>query len=164
MLILAFGLLAMVGLGASAVQYSKMAQYLATASDLAADYADRARSNPDGFIADGYNRIVYQGERTIPSVTTCGDPNNLILVCTPAQIATYDMTHWLATLRRQLPAGDAIARRQAPAAPGGTSYVDLWLLWQDPAINTSWLVNGVCPTEVDSVTPRPRCLYFRIAL
>jgi len=161
-LILSFGLLAMGGMMATAIQLPKLAAHRATATNIAVNYIDRIRANPTGFASGNYDdSLSYDGSLTVPSLNDCAYP-----LCDATSLANMDKAYTKRVLRTQLPAGGMLMKRDTTG--GSTTEGNLWIIWQEPgtasALNAGTSDN--CPTEVTSTytNPAPRCLYMRFRL
>lgn len=162
-------LLALAGVNASAVRYTKMSQYRATAAQLAADIGERMRANkgtaagPTGFFAGNYDYTVTFADQltkaTLPA-TLCNLSSD---TCSAAQIAALDVAQWRIFVRDQLPEGSVYILRQA-----GQVAADVWVAWRDPAVaNTDEApaLNAECPDAMSTESDLSiRCSYFRINL
>lgn len=188
------GLLALAGVNAASMRYTKMAQYRATASQLASDMGERMRANKGqaaaaavagppaipavdatGFFAGNYDFTTdFAGQATkatIPAVLNDPTDSKYLCskqasVCSPAEIAALDLAQWRILVRNQLPAGSVFLMRQA-----GPVAMDLWVVWRDPAVaNTdeSPALATECPDGLSrGDDPEPasiRCSFFRINL
>ncbi len=168
MLIMSFGLLALGGLAAASLQYSKISQFQTIGAQLAADYGDRMRGNVAGFRAENYNlTTAYSGASAAVTVPTC----SVAALCTPAELAAIDIAEWMNALRRRLPGGGAYVTHDAT----NTLAANIWVMWAEPNLtfDTSDLsATGTggdqCPAAslvgLPSTTPVPRCIYFRVSL
>ncbi len=170
----AIALLALAGVNASAVRYTKMSQYRATATLLVSDLAERMRANK-GVAADGavvatgffagaydYSTTDFAGQSTAPTMPAqlC---NSAATTCTPQQIAELDMAQWRLLVRTQLPEGSIWISRQA-----GQTAADVWVAWRDPAVATSDEAPALateCPDGLNLGSDLSvRCSFFRINL
>ena len=168
MLIMSFGLLALGGLAASSLQYSKISQFQTIGAQLAADYGDRMRGNVAGFRAENYNlTTAYSGASAAVTVPTCA----VAELCTPAEMAAIDIAEWTNALRRRLPGGGAYVTHDAT----NTLAANIWVMWAEPNLtfgtsNLSATGTGgdQCPAAslegLPSTVPVPRCMYFRVSL
>ena len=185
--IASIGLLALAGVNAASMRYTKMSQYRATASQLASDMGERMRANKGqaaaaavvgppavpaflatGFFAGGYDFTTdFAGQATKATLPTGSDLcNTSAITCTPVQLAALDLAQWRILVRDQLPAGSAFLMRQA-----GQVAMDLWVVWRDPAVastDESPALTTECPDGLNrGDDPEPasiRCSYFRINL
>jgi type IV pilus assembly protein PilV len=180
----AIGLLALAGVNAASMRYTKMSQYRATATQLANDMAERMRANKGqaavaavvgppavaavdatGFFAGNYDFVSdffsQATKASLPSGT--GLCNTAAITCTPAQIAALDLAQWRLTVREQLPDGSVFLVRQDDQVA-----MDLWVVWRDPAVaNTdeSPALTLECPDGLSRNSDLSiRCSYFRINL
>jgi len=157
-LVLSFGMLALGGMLAFAVQAPKLAGYRAIAANLASSHVEKMRANPTGFSDGEYVKaLTYDGSFNSLSVTGCTYPD-----CTVSSLATMDHGETAKAIRTLLPAGGLLVSCD-PSPCSTNSYGNLWVIWQEPAsvadINAANSDN--CPASVSSFSPRPRCLYVR---
>jgi type IV pilus assembly protein PilV len=164
-LILSFGMLALGGMLAYAVQLPKLSGYRAAAATIAAGHIERMRANQAGFAANSYDvALNYNGTAAaITAVTPCTYP-----ACTQATLAADDTHITEQALRQELPNG---GMRVTQASVGGvfsTTTGDMWVVWDEPTglatLNAANSDN--CPSQVTTVytNPAPRCLYIRFDL
>jgi type IV pilus assembly protein PilV len=163
------GLLALAGVNAASVRYTKMSQYRATATLLATDIAERMRANKgiaspaSGFYSGAYDYAVdfdtQATKATLPTEKCDAATSN----CSSAQIAALDLAQWRISVRDQLPVGSVFLKRQATQIA-----MDVWLVWRDPAVasaDESPALVGECPTALTTNGDLSiRCSYFRINL
>jgi len=162
-------LLALAGVNASAIRYTKMSQYRATAAQLAADMGERMRANKGtvalgtGFFAGNYDyEVTFANQATKASLpgTLCNLSTD---TCTAAQIAALDLAQWRIIVRDQLPEGSVYILRQS-----GQVAADVWVAWRDPAVaNTDEApaLAAECPDAMSTESDLSiRCSYFRINL
>ncbi|MEO8022842.1 type IV pilus modification protein PilV [Polaromonas sp.] len=167
-------LLALAGSSASALRYTKMSQYRATATLLAGDLAERMRANKgqaareetaaSGFFAGAYD---FNATSFARQATNANFPaelcNTAASSCTPAQIAELDMAQWRLLVRTQLPEGSVFVSRQEDAIAA-----DVWMAWRDPAVASSDeapMLAAECPSGLGTRSDKSvRCSYFRINL
>lgn len=169
--IASIGLLALAGVNAASVKYTKMSQYRATATQLANDIGERMRANKgvaspaSGFFNGAYDFTTdFAGQST--KATLPSELCNLSTsVCTPAQIAALDLAQWRILVRDQLPEGSVFMIRQS-----GQVAMDLWVVWRDPSVasDDAPTTSSECPTGLNAGDdPEPesiRCSFFRINL
>ncbi len=165
-----FALLALAGVNASSVRYTKMSQYRATAAQLANDMGERIRANKGvstppatGYFAGNYDYTEdFEAQATAPALPgeLC---NSAASNCTPAQIAALDLAQWRILVRNQLPEGSVFLARQ-----GTQVAMDLWIAWRDPSVANSDeapAAVGECPAGLNlGADTSVRCSYFRINL
>lgn len=159
-LVLSFGMLALGGMLAYAVQMPKLAGYRATAAHLASSHIERIRANRAGFIAGFYEAgLSFDNTTTSLNLDTCTYPD-----CTVQTLADDDNAATNRAVRLELPAGGTLTLCN-PAPCAEDSFGDLWVIWQEPATNAALLAadSDNCPALVTALnlTPAPRCLYLR---
>lgn len=167
-------LLALAGVNASAVRYTKMSQYRATSTLLVSDLGERMRANKGvpaegGGAATGFFAGAYDYSSTDFAAQAAGPalPNELCNTaassCSAQQIADLDMAQWRRLVRSQLPEGSVFISRQA-----GQTAADVWVAWRDPAVasnDESPAAATECPDGLNLENDRSvRCSYFRINL
>jgi type IV pilus assembly protein PilV len=169
----AVALLALAGVNATSLRYTKMSQYRATATQLANDMGERLRANKGspavgalaatGFFAGDYDYttdFAGQGTRADLPAELC---DTAASNCTPADIAALDLAQWRRLVRDQLPQGSVFLLRQATQ-----SAMDLWLVWRDPAVAATDEAPALaleCPDGLNrGADTSVRCSYFRINL
>lgn len=164
-LLAAIGLLALSGANVAAIRYSKLSQYRGTATMLAADLAERMRSNQAGLASYLVSDDFDTQQSGLPSASTACE--TYASTCTSSAIAAYDLVAWRRLVRSQLPEG---AVSVAPS--GAVPAADVWVAWRDPAValpgeNSTDARNIAteCPSTVEFSTDKSvRCSYFRINL
>lgn len=170
-LILSFGMLALSGMLAFAVQMPKLAAYRATATALAASHIERMRANPQGFRVAAYAETMSYNNGTVlaaPQTVTalCLYPN-----CAPDTMATRDKYETNYALQKQL---TPTAGMRVTCTAGTCTDLDgdLWIIWLEPTTFAS-LDSGssdecpdatAAPTFAAFVVPKPRCLHVRFKL
>lgn len=99
--ILAFGLLGIAGLQAFSLKNTHSASMRLTATELANDMIDRMKTNHTGVGEDAYNKpdLNSYGAGTV-------DCNSS--VCTPQDVAQFDLGQWQARVAGALPGGAGI--------------------------------------------------------
>jgi type IV pilus assembly protein PilV len=172
-LISAIALLALAGVNAAALRYTKMSQYRAVATQLANDMGERLRANKGapgvgpvaatGFLAGAYDFTTdFAGQALRASLPT-QQCDSAASSCTPAEIAALDLAQWRRLVRDQLPEGSVFLLRQSDQ-----SAMDLWLVWRDPAVAASDEAPAAvleCPDGLNRGGDNGvRCSYFRINL
>jgi type IV pilus assembly protein PilV len=166
-LLLSIGLLSMVGLQVNALKLSKEAQFRSAAADLASSFAEAAKANVSGALANGYDYTVAyaapNGPIAVPA--TCRD---IVLPCTAAQIAADDVASWRESARLSLPGGSLFAVL-VPGGPNTPASIDLWVLWQGPqsddiADAATAQLNNNCPAAIPNANRALQCMPFKISL
>lgn len=160
-LIVAFGVLAMIALQTNAVKFTKTSEYRSIATLLANDLADRMRVNPDGVSLLGYTtqpNTKYTAPQTTPTRSECTAPTS----CTAVELAARDMGEWKRALFFSLPGGNGFVRPTAD-----NSAADIWIAWLDPGeSNPITEASNGCPAGFlpTTVPDTLHCVYFRVSL
>lgn len=171
-------LLALAGVNAFAMRYTKMSQYRATATLLANDLAEGMRANKgkpedavaataaDGFFAGYYDyNIDFARQAAAPPAlsTLLAQCDTAASSCSTQQIADLDLLRWRLQVRAQLPEGSIFISRQASQIAA-----DVWVAWRDPAVASSDEAPALateCPEGLNLGADKSvRCSYFRINL
>lgn len=164
--IASIGLLALAGINAASVRYSKMSQYRATATQLVNDIAERIRANNTSAatLANYAVSAAFVDQAALPAtpVPAC---NVVTDSCTDVEMAAADLQQWRTTVRSRLPEGSVSIVPDA-AVPGG---FDVWIAWRDPSLaatDESPKVGALeCNGDLDVATdPQVRCLFFRVKI
>lgn len=163
-LIVSIGLLAMASVLMTASRYNKTTEFRSVATLLASDIGDRMRANKTVALTGGYNlTAAYPDPAALAASADPGsDPACVVSTnCTAAELAAIDLNQWRRALFFGLPGG-----RGYVVADNALNAVDVWVAWSDPeaGADTALAVNS-CPANFDTdADPKPRCMYFRIAL
>jgi type IV pilus assembly protein PilV len=164
------GLLALAGVNAASLRYTKMSQYRATATQLANDLGERIRANKGvesptatGFFTGNYDFTEEFADQATVATLPSELCNTALTTCTAAQIAALDLAQWRILVRDQLPEGSVFLVRQAAAVA-----MDLWVVWRDPAVadaDEAPALTAECPALLSRNNDLSiRCSYFRINL
>ncbi len=153
-LILSFGLLAIGGMMAYAIQLPKVAGNRAVASTLANELSERIRANAAQYAAGAYN-TTYSTTFSVTASTTavCTYPG-----CTDQQVAQQDLNDLTRHAQIQLPGGGLEVE-----APDSNGEGRLFVVWVEAASAGSLGGNtDICPTlpALPSDT-RPRCVMVK---
>lgn len=156
-LVLSFGMLALSGMTAFAVQMPKLSGYRATAANLASSHVDKIRANPQGFREGHYSTpSSYDGSFNEIGLQPCNFPN-----CGVDLLALMDDAATKRAARVELPAGGIVTLCD-PHPCEEHSMGNIWVMWREPEARS--LIDAAssdnCPPSV-STNPRPRCLYMR---
>jgi type IV pilus assembly protein PilV len=156
--ILSFGMLALGGMLAYAVQLPKLSGYRAAAASIAAGHIERMRANPTGFANGNYNVTLSYGNALTSSA--CSYP-----ACSSTNIANADTYDTNVLLRSELPNGGMRVTRASVSGVFSNTAGDLWVIWDEPAglATLDSATSDNCPSQVVA-TPKPRCLYVRFEL
>ena len=160
--IAAIGLLALAGVNATSVKYTKLSQYRGTATLLATDIGERMRANKMGASQYAFNTTNFAAQAATPAApgVLC---DTTLANCSPAQLAAFDLYQWRLLVRSQLPSGSIVINFQLAQLA-----LDVWVVWRDPAVATddehSTAVNE-CPASLGvAADTSVRCSYFRVNL
>lgn len=162
--IASIGLLALAGVNATSVRYTKLSQYRGTATLLATDIGERIRANKGGMGAYVLPpaEVSFAGQSALP-VAPAPMCDAAADTCSAGQLAAADMYAWRVLVRNQLPQG-SVAITQNAAQPAS----DVWVVWRDPAVANDdefVLAGGECPASLTVAADKSiRCSYFRINL
>jgi type IV pilus assembly protein PilV len=180
--IASIGLLALAGVNAASMRYTKMSQYRATATQLANDMGERMRANKGnravaavvgppavaavaatGYFAGDYNYTVEFANQATVATLPAELCNTAASNCTAAQIAALDIAQWRILVRAQLPEGSVYMSSDA-----GADAMDAWVVWRDPAVadtDDSPALSTECPDGLSRNSDLSiRCSYSRINL
>jgi type IV pilus assembly protein PilV len=158
LLIVAFGVLAMIALQTNAIKFSKTSEYRSIATLLSNDLADRMRVNQPGVINGGYTLTApYSAPEGVPTRHDCADATK----CSTAELAARDLDEWRRTLFFSLPGGSGYVQ---PVA--GNQAVDIWIAWVDPGDSNALTGTNGCPAAFlpANAPDTLHCVYFRVAL
>ena len=119
-LILSIGLMGMIGMQTAAFRYEQTGWLRTALASNISSVADRIRANVNSADTDYSFSAAYATERTriaadgFPLAFDCG-----AVICTPAQLAAYDLSIWRRDLNTQLPGSMGIV------VPTGAKGIDL---------------------------------------
>lgn len=169
-LILAFGMLSLGAMLGYAVQAPKLAVNRAIATNLAGNYIERIRANPNGYT----NKTYHNANKSQPSygvsktdldasfkTNQCAYPD-----CTATTLAEMDIATLQLNAREELPNGGVWMQCESDCNSGDLG--NLWVIWDEPqtAVALNAKNSDVCP-DVQVITKAataPRCLYVRFKL
>ena len=117
LVVLSAGLLGVAALQVHGLSAGRSANYRSHAANLAADMAERIRSNPLGLDA-------YAGPG---SDNRCTADVGEALECTPEQMATHDVFLWDRAIRSSLPVGDWRIEVDSGSVPPGFRIAVTWV-------------------------------------
>ena len=166
--LLTVGLLAMAALTGSATSYNKLSQIRGTATMLANDYADQARSNLRAFDVGSYE-VTTAYTPTQPGTALPGSSASYASaggLSDAKVVANWDRYNWTQNVARRLPSGKAIvATSTAVVGSSDARVMEIWLEWKEPG--SGFAVPGTsefakcAPSETDTAYS---CLYFKVAI
>ena len=116
LVVLSVGLLGVAALQVQGMSAGQTANFRTHAANLAADMAERIRSNPRGLTA-------YAGPA---SDNRCAAEAAEALDCTPEQMAAHDLFLWERAIRASLPDGDGRIQVDAGSVPSGYRVEVTW--------------------------------------
>jgi type IV pilus assembly protein PilV len=132
-IVIAFGLLGIVGLQAFALKNNQSATFRSTATVLANDMIDRMHANPIGADVGAYDKPSAADYET-------GADLDCSAICTPEQLATRDRYEWEQLVKTTLPSGVGIVCRDndpgTPACNGGNQFA-VKISWTDDRVTTN---------------------------
>lgn len=162
--IAAIGLLALAGVNATSVKYTKLSQYRGTATLLATDIGERMRANKVGALTTNYKFETTNFAAQVPLAAAPAKLCNAVgVICSSVELAAYDLYQWRRLVRSQLPSGSIYIDYQ-----GAQLAYDVWVVWRDPAVSNddenSTAVRE-CPANLTVGADKSiRCSYFRVNL
>jgi type IV pilus assembly protein PilV len=169
--IASIGILALAGVNAASIRYTKMSQYRSTAALLASELGERMRANKQ-FLAVSSTAYDFTGDfasqanlpvTPVLASLPCSNPNVAGDNCTVAEIAAIDLWQWQNEVRNMLPHGSVYI-----VTDTANSSVDAYVVWRDPAVastDQSPAAPNECANGLNSgADTSVRCSYFRIAL
>lgn len=167
-LLLSFGILAVVGMQAYAIAAQRNASNRAIASMLANELAEIVRLNPTAFNAGNYDTsLMPTAAAPDLAATNCTFPN----CTTPALLAATDINLFQRRVRTQLPQGGVELTRPA----GTVNQAHLWIIWEEPNVldNTQTVGGAItsreqnsdnCSATAKALANLPRCFYAKVEL
>lgn len=165
-LLMSFGILAVVGMQAYAIAAQRNASNRAVASMLANDFSEIMRLNPAAFNLGQYD-VAMMPTTATPDLAAgnCAYPN-----CINATIlASTDLNLFQRRVRQQLPQGGVQVSRPA----GTVNQADLWIIWEEPSVldqtsggtTESVEINSDnCSAAARALATLPRCFYAKVNL
>lgn len=153
LVIIAIGLLGLMGMQARALSLQKDSFDRSAAADLVSQLAERMRANHLGFMDNRYTSSLLPGVAVGTSAGCSGSTP-----CTPASLAAWDLVNWHRDLRERLPDAGAVVRPTGPlgtAIGSGATSVRVTLIWREA--NPSLGADPAC-TAVSVTDSQYRCL------
>ncbi len=123
LLVLAIGILGILGMQAKSMQYNQSANAYSQAIFLVSDLAERIRSNPDPDANYDYD---VDDAMPAAAATNCDADN---VTCTRQQLATWDLYNWDQRVKDSLPAGVSTVSRVT--YDGTRNYMDIQVSFDD---------------------------------
>lgn len=148
MVIVAFGLLGLLGLQARALSFQKDSVDGRAAAELASQMSDRIRANMIGFRDRFYADDMNPPNDMPMAFAACAIPAQ----CTPLEIANRDQARWQQEVRRRLPTSAAyLVTDDANLATGGAPrFITVTIAWQEPGQSVAGAI-GVVDDVCDDV-------------
>lgn len=128
MVIVAFGLLGLLGLQARALSFQKDSFDGRAAAELANQMSDRIKANMLGFRDRNYIGDMLPTENPM-AFAACATPGQ----CTAAEIATRDQARWQDEVRRRLPTAATYMVPDNANPAGWPRFVTVTIGWREPA-------------------------------
>lgn len=170
-LLLSFGILAVVGMQAYSIAAQRNASNRAIASMLANEFAEIVRLNPTAFNAGAYD-VAMLPTTPIPEIAggNCVYPN-----CTTTDLlASTDLNLFQRRVRFQLPQGGVELARVG----GVVNQAHLWIFWSEPNVfdndvpaagggggtESAEIASDNCSANARALAPLPRCFYAKVEL
>lgn len=160
-LILALGMLVLMGVEASSMQLTQLSQFQSDASRIGQNMADRIRANPNNVNAYALTTS-YAGNDTAQVV-----PANCASSCSAQAfrnaVTSIDMAELRNQARLALPQGDIRIRLTNSAGVG--TVVDVWVMWQQASTRSDANIGGTgCPQGLVSTNVIAQCQLTRFIL
>lgn len=126
LVIIAIGVLGLVGLQTTATGHQKDSFDRMAAAELLSQIGERMRANHLGFMANAYASSLLPGA-AMPEPVPCviGAP------CTPAAVAAMDLAHWYGGLRERLPDSGAVVASAAGGIGAGAASMRVTMIWRE---------------------------------
>ena len=131
LVIVAFGLLGLLGLQARALTFQKDSFDGRAAAELANQISDRIKSNMLGFRDRLYTDDMNPNPPTADQPIVFGGCANPA-ACTAAEIATRDQARWQEEVRRRLPTAAVYLVPDNANPAGWPRFVTVTIAWQEP--------------------------------
>ena len=153
LVIIAIGLLGLMGMQARALSMQKDSFDRNAAAELISQLGERMRANHLGFMDNRYaSSLLPTG--TIGTATNCVAATP----CTPATLAQSDLVNWQRNLRARLPDAGAVVAPTGPTGAtvgAGATSMRVTVIWRE--VNTNSGADAAC-TAVSVTDVQYRCL------
>ena len=153
LVIIAVGLLGLMGMQARALSLQKDSFDRNAAAEMISQLAERMRANHLGFMDNRYASSLLPGA-TVGTAAGCVSSTP----CTPQSLAALDLVNWHRDLRARLPdAGAVVASSGGPGATlgAGATSMRITVIWREANANTG--TDAAC-TTVGVTDLQYRCL------
>lgn len=160
-LILALGMLALVGVQASSTQIAALSQMRLEAARIGQNAGDRLIANTTHLAAYTLNTS-YSGNAQDITVPAACD-SSCDATATREKIKSIDMAELRNGARQVLPQGDIRVLINNVAGTG--QVVDIWVMWQQASTSSDGNIGGTaCPQTIVATGTTAQCLLTRIVL
>ncbi|WP_422987507.1 type IV pilus modification protein PilV [Undibacterium sp. Ji50W] len=141
MVIFAIGALGLAAMQITSLKYNKDSAVRSKATLLSLELSDRMRANMTAVKAGQYTRNYgyATASTTIPTAPGCGTNAT---ECTPANMATLDLSDWTNDIARTLPGG---AGALIPTANNAAAF-SIVVMWKEKALIDANSTDSLCPT------------------
>lgn len=140
LVIVAFGLLGLLGLQARALTFQKDSFDGRAAAELASQISDRIKANMLGFRDRFYADDMNPPADVPMAFGACANP----AACTWLEIANRDQARWQEEVRRRLPSAAVYLVPDNANPAGWPRFVTVTIAWQEPLQGTLTVVDTVC--------------------
>jgi type IV pilus assembly protein PilV len=154
-LLLSIGIYAMLALQSSALREGKTSQYRLAASQSINDLANRLRANVSAAQVGAYTINIYQNITSVNVTQMCSGAG---AICTPQQMAVFDLKQWGNQAAQSLPSPGWLST-STPST--GLTHIDIWLAWQEPIDRKTQAIRSPCPA---SIPANLQCIYMKVVL
>ena len=162
LVIVAFGLLGLLGLQARALSFQKDSSDGRAAAELASQISDRIMANMLGFRDRAYTDDMNPPPDVPLAFASCATPAQ----CTPAEIAIRDQARWQQEVRRRLPSAAVYLTPDNANPLGWPRFVTVQIAWQEPgqgAASSGRVVDPACALIVPAPPADYRCYQASVA-
>lgn len=151
LVIVAFGLLGLLGLQARALSFQKDSVDGRAAAELASQIGDRMKANMLGFRDRNYADVMDPPGDAPMAFAACGIPAQ----CTSVEIANRDQARWQQEVRRRLPSAAVYLVPDNANLLGWPRFVTVTIAWQEPgqAAVSGRVADPICADVVANLFP-----------
>lgn len=162
LVIVAFGLLGLLGLQARALTFQKDSFDGRAAAELANQISDRIKANMLGFRDRLYTDDMNPPGDVPMAFGACANP----AACTAVEIANRDQARWQEEVRRRLPSAAVYLVPDNANPAGWPRFVTVTIAWQEPLQNALAVVDPICDDvrlNLFNLPPDYRCYRAAVA-
>ena len=161
MVIVAFGLLGLLGLQARALSFQKDSVDGRAAAELASQIGDRIKANMLGFRDRNYDDDMNPPPDAPMAFAACAMP----AACTAAEIANRDQARWQQEVRRRLPSAAVYLEPDNANPLGWPRFITVTIAWQEPGQSavSGRVVDPICAALVPAPPADYRCYEASVA-